>query len=110
MATGRRGVYPLTKVLAHRQVSGRFVIMGNAAHTLHPVAGQGFNLCLRDAYTLANMLAKAVAKEGSQVDLGQYDRLIRYENARQKDQNALSNSVILSLVALPPQSCDEICA
>ncbi|OAV13188.1 2-octaprenyl-6-methoxyphenol hydroxylase [Moraxella catarrhalis] len=50
------------------------------------MAGQGFNLCLRDAYTLANMLAKAVAKEGSQVDLGQYDRLIRYENARQKDQ------------------------
>lgn len=86
VATGKRGAYPLTKVLAHRQVSGRFVIMGNAAHTLHPVAGQGFNLCLRDAYTLANMLAKAVVKEGSQVDLGQYDRLIRYENARQKDQ------------------------
>ncbi|MFB6347899.1 FAD-dependent monooxygenase [Moraxella sp. ZJ142] len=85
VATGKRGAYPLTKVLAHRQVAGRFVIMGNAAHTLHPVAGQGFNLCLRDAYTLANMLS-AAQNEDALVDFGQYDRLAQYEKRRQKDQ------------------------
>ena len=74
MATGRRGAYPLTKVLVHRQVSGRFVIMGNAAHTLHPVAGQGFNFSLKRCVYTGKYAGKAVAKEGSQVDLGQYDR------------------------------------
>lgn len=86
VATGKRGAYPLTKELAHRQVSGRFVIMGNAAHTLHPVAGQGFNLCLRDAYSMANLLAKARADDGDAVDFGRYDRLAAYEQSRLKDQ------------------------
>ncbi len=89
MATGRRGAYPLTKVLAERQVSGRFVIMGNAAHTLHPVAGQGFNLCLRDALSLAKTLSAAKQKaegSGASYDYGQYDRLVAYEKARAKDQ------------------------
>ena len=86
VATGKRGAYPLSKVLAHRQVAGRFVIMGNAAHTLHPVAGQGFNLCLRDAYALANLLAQAVADDGDAVDFGRYDRLAHYEKSRLADQ------------------------
>lgn len=86
VATGKRGAYPLSKVLAHRQVAGRFVIMGNAAHTLHPVAGQGFNLCLRDAYTLANLLAQALADDGDVVDFGRYDRLAHYEKSRLADQ------------------------
>lgn len=86
VATGKRGAYPLTKVLAHRQVAGRFVIMGNAAHTLHPVAGQGFNLCLRDAYALANLLAKVVQDDGDTADFGQYNRLAEYEKSRLADQ------------------------
>lgn len=85
LQAGKRGAYPLVKVLADRQVVGRFVIMGNAAHTLHPVAGQGFNLCLRDAYSLSNMLAHQLAQD-SAYDLGSYQQLITYEKARIQDQ------------------------
>lgn len=88
---GRRGAYPLTKVLATRQVVGRCVLMGNAAHTLHPVAGQGFNLCLRDAHVLANMLGDVLNTHHAQgkkdhFDFGDQTRLLAYEAARQKDQ------------------------
>lgn len=85
VAAGRRGAYPLTKVLAERQVLGRFVIMGNAAHTLHPVAGQGFNLCLRDAHALARILA-AKLQADPQYDLGAYAALADYEKSRLTDQ------------------------
>lgn len=80
---GRRGAYPLTRVLAERQVDGRIVIMGNAAHTLHPVAGQGFNLCMRDAHVLAKMLGNQVLRGE---DIGDTKMLKAYERARQKDQ------------------------
>ncbi len=84
---GRRGAYPLVKVLAKRQVAGRCVIMGNAAHTLHPVAGQGFNLCLRDARALAVMLGDVLkTAENGQFDFGDHARLITYEMARKRDQ------------------------
>ena len=45
---GRRQVYPLVRYRAREQVRPGLVILGNAAHTLHPVAGQGFNLAVRD--------------------------------------------------------------
>lgn len=80
---GRRGAYPLTRVLANKQVEGRVVIMGNAAHTLHPVAGQGFNLCMRDAHVLAKMLGNQVLRGE---DIGESSMLQAYERARQKDQ------------------------
>ncbi len=82
-AAGRRGAYPLTRVLATSQVEGRCVIMGNAAHTLHPVAGQGFNLCMRDAHVLAQMLSEQVEKGA---DIGDKQMLKRYEKSRQTDQ------------------------
>ncbi len=80
---GRRGAYPLTRVLADKQVDGRCVIMGNAAHTLHPVAGQGFNLCMRDAHVLTQMMSRQVLKGE---DIGDPTLLKRYEKARQTDQ------------------------
>ena len=80
---GKRGAYPLTRVLAKQQIQGRCVIMGNAAHTLHPVAGQGFNLCMRDAEALAKMLARQVMLGE---DIGDSAMLARYEQARKKDQ------------------------
>ena len=80
---GRRGAYPLTRVLANKQVEGRVVIMGNAAHTLHPVAGQGVNLCMRDAHVLAKMLGNQVLRGE---DIGESSMLKAYERARQKDQ------------------------
>lgn len=81
--TAPRFAYPLSQVLAHRQVAGRVVLMGNAAHTIHPVAGQGFNLCLRDAHVLVRYLSQQHIKNA---DLGQSEVLSRYEQARLKDQ------------------------
>ena len=83
VAAGRRGAYPLSRVLADKQVEGRCVIMGNAAHTLHPVAGQGFNLCMRDAHVLAQMMSSQVLRGE---DVGNAQLLQRYEKARQTDQ------------------------
>lgn len=83
VTAGRRGAYPLTRVLADQQVVGRCVIMGNAAHTLHPVAGQGFNLCMRDAHTLAQMM-NAQLLRGK--DIGDTQLLQCYEKARKADQ------------------------
>ena len=54
---GKRNTYPLALSRADQTVAGRVVLIGNAAQALHPVAGQGFNLGLRDAATLAEMLA-----------------------------------------------------
>ncbi|APR70804.1 2-octaprenyl-6-methoxyphenyl hydroxylase [Acinetobacter haemolyticus] len=81
--TGKRFSYPLSQVLAHKQAVGRVVLMGNAAHTIHPVAGQGFNLCLRDADVLVCFLMEQLAKSD---DIGQPDNLLAYEQARLKDQ------------------------
>ncbi|MDR3442033.1 MAG: 2-octaprenyl-6-methoxyphenyl hydroxylase [Legionella sp.] len=55
---GKRSVFPLQQVLMPEQIKWPVVFVGNAAHTLHPVAGQGFNLGLRDVATLAQCIAK----------------------------------------------------
>ncbi len=83
LKTGRRFSYPLSQVLAHRQAVGRVVLMGNAAHTIHPVAGQGFNLCMRDADVLLRYLSNQLANAA---DLGNPDVLKSYEQARLSDQ------------------------
>ncbi|MGV6808653.1 MAG: 2-octaprenyl-6-methoxyphenyl hydroxylase [bacterium] len=54
---GRRAYYPLSLVRAQQDVQGRVVVIGNASHTLHPVAGQGLNLALRDVAILAELIA-----------------------------------------------------
>lgn len=81
--TGKRFSYPLSQVLADKQAVGRVVLMGNAAHTIHPVAGQGFNLCLRDADVLVRYLMEQLAKSD---DIGNPDNLLAYEQARLTDQ------------------------
>jgi 2-octaprenyl-6-methoxyphenol hydroxylase len=55
---GKRGAYPLERVLADSISGLRFVLVGNAAQALHPVAAQGFNLGLRDVATLAEVLQR----------------------------------------------------
>lgn len=55
--TGKRYSFPLKQVLMPQQAHWPVVFVGNAAHTLHPVAGQGFNLGLRDVATLAQCIA-----------------------------------------------------
>lgn len=81
--TGKRFSYPLSQVLAEKQAVGRVVLMGNAAHTIHPVAGQGFNLCMRDAYVLLHYLE---AQQAAGADIGEPNMLLEYEHARLKDQ------------------------
>jgi len=81
--TGKRFSYPLSQVLAHKQAVGRVVLMGNAAHTIHPVAGQGFNLCLRDADVLVRFLTQHLTQSD---DIGDPENLLAYEQSRLKDQ------------------------
>ena len=81
--TGKRFSFPLSQVLAEKQAAGRVVLMGNAAHTIHPVAGQGFNLCMRDAYVLRRYLMEQTAKGA---DLGEAAMLQHYEQSRLTDQ------------------------
>lgn len=80
---GKRHVYPLQLLRTKRQTGHRAVLIGNAAHTLHPVAGQGFNVGLRDVAALAQILADA--HEAGQ-DLGAQDTLSAYTRWRYKDQ------------------------
>ncbi len=80
---GVRSAYPLVKVLAQEQAMPGAVLLGNAAHLLHPVAGQGFNLTLRDAVALADTLARA---ERDGVPPGDLALLLSYVEARARDQ------------------------
>ncbi|MDA8361557.1 MAG: FAD-dependent monooxygenase [Gammaproteobacteria bacterium] len=66
-SAGRRLSFPLALVRARTPVGDGVVLVGNAAQTLHPVAGQGFNLGLRDAAALADHVARAV-KRGLAID------------------------------------------
>lgn len=81
---GQRACYPLSLMRSDEPVGHRAVLVGNAAHTLHPVAGQGFNLGLRDVYVLAKTLAHA----GSGADVGSFEQLDRYWQQRQSDHQA----------------------
>lgn len=83
---GRRHAYPLQLMVAPQQVVPRALILGNAAHSLHPVAGQGFNLCVRDALVLVERLAETVAAGG---DIGDAALLRAYEAARSEDQRQI---------------------
>ena len=64
---GRRFAYPLYLSTAESLTAERTIIIGNAAHGLHPVAGQGFNLGLRDAAALAELIANAIASAAAGV-------------------------------------------
>ena len=83
MRVGGRHEYPLSLVQSSEQVRQGIVVMGNAAHALHPVAGQGFNLALRDVAELGRVLAQGVS-EG--LPLGDLALLQRYQKRQQPDQ------------------------
>ncbi len=91
---GKRRAYPLMLTRVKEHVRPRLALIGNAAHTVHPVAGQGFNLGLRDVATLAEVLV-AAKQEGR--DLGDLDVLKRYADWRVRDNKVVStftNSLI----------------
>jgi 2-octaprenyl-6-methoxyphenol hydroxylase len=82
LRVGRRSAYPLRLVRARESVRPRLALIGNAAHTLHPIAGQGFNLGLRDVAALAEVLLDT-HRDGR--DIGDAAVLARYADWRQGD-------------------------
>ncbi|HXH64646.1 MAG TPA: FAD-dependent monooxygenase, partial [Mariprofundaceae bacterium] len=86
MGLNKRACYALESSVAKTFVKGRIVLAGNAAHTLHPVAGQGMNLGLRDVAVLADVLARARSMDG---DPGQPILLQEYAERRRLDTAAV---------------------
>ncbi|HEY0230696.1 MAG TPA: UbiH/UbiF/VisC/COQ6 family ubiquinone biosynthesis hydroxylase [Dokdonella sp.] len=81
-----RAAFPLRLRLAERYVSGRCVLVGDAAHLVHPLAGQGMNLGLRDVRALRDVV-RAARERGD--DIGAAHRLRRYERER-RSENAVA--------------------
>lgn len=80
---GKRSVYPLSLQVAEEQFRPGVVLLGNVAHTLHPVAGQGFNLALRDAMALAVNIRGSLE---SGINPGRFTRLQQWWTSVQQDQ------------------------
>jgi 2-octaprenyl-6-methoxyphenol hydroxylase len=83
---GRRSAYPLQLLRAREFVRGRVAVIGNAAHTLHPIAGQGFNLGIRDVAALAEVVDAARA-DG---DIGASPVLAAYRGWRLGEQRGVA--------------------
>jgi 2-octaprenyl-6-methoxyphenol hydroxylase len=83
---GARQLYPLALVRSDEYTAERLAIVGNAAQTLHPIAGQGFNLGLRDAASLAEVLADARARSHEAFDPGDGVLLEHYREWRAADR------------------------
>lgn len=93
---GERASYPLALVQSNEQVRRSLVLLGNAAHSLHPVAGQGFNLALRDTAALAEHLNRAFL---AGQPLGELSLLQAYEQQQRQDQrNTIMASDLLPRV------------
>ena len=82
---GPRQVFPLSLQMANRYTVKRLVLVGDAAHSIHPIAGQGLNLGLRDAAALADNVALSIRKG---IDLGS-EVIQEYEKWRSFDNNKL---------------------
>jgi 2-octaprenyl-6-methoxyphenol hydroxylase len=84
---GKRFTYPLNLTLANSFVADRVALVGDAAHGVHPIAGQGLNLGLRDVGALAEVVIEA-QRRGE--DIGALDVLERYQRWRRFDSTALA--------------------
>ncbi|WDE10657.1 2-octaprenyl-6-methoxyphenyl hydroxylase [Thalassomonas haliotis] len=100
---GERFVYPLNLIQAEQQVFHRMALVGNASHTIHPIAGQGFNLGVRDVEQLAALIKAALEQNQ---DIGNFSLLSTYQQQRAADQQqviALTDSLVtLFSNRLPP--------
>ncbi len=91
--SGQRFSFPLKLVQTHEPVHHRVVCIGNAAHTLHPIAGQGYNLGLRDVFVLVEIIKQAQA---TGADIGCFNTLNRYWQQRRSDHHttiAMTNTL-----------------
>ena len=100
---GKRDVYPLVLLQAQQQTYHRMALIGNASHTIHPIAGQGFNLGLRDVQLMASLIEKQLQ---NQADIGSFRLLNEYSQKRTQDQKqiiTLTDSLVtLFANDLPP--------
>lgn len=114
---GARHLYPLSLVEASEQVRPHLVVLGNAAHSLHPIAGQGYNLSLRDTLALAEALLDSPVTPGDfsvlqdylqrqrldqQMTVGFSDQVTRLFSTAQPLLVAGRNLGLLGLDLLPP--------
>jgi len=97
---GRRAAYPLSLLRATESVRGRIAVIGNAAHTLHPIAGQGFNLGIRDVAALAEVVDSAFANGA---DIGSAETMADYKKWRTAEQRnvALATDGLARLFSNP---------
>lgn len=86
VSVGPRGAFPLQLKHANRYCAERVVLVGNAAHAIHPLAGQGLNLGINDVAELFRLIIEA---HNRQKDLGEYALLRRYERARKGENVAV---------------------
>ncbi len=100
LRAGVRTAQPLSLMLALEPVRARVALLGNAAHTVHPVAGQGFNLGLRDVAVLAELIVNATARGD---DPGAAPVLDTYARRRRRDQRrvALFTDALVRVFAVP---------
>jgi len=100
---GARHAYPLKLMRIQQHIAHRRVIIGNAAHTVHPIAGQGLNLGLRDVASLAEVIITAAQKK---TDIGSQTVLNHYVSWQAPDQQRVTSVTdalvrIFSNTALP---------
>lgn len=92
---GKRATYPLVLLQANENIYHRMALIGNASHTIHPIAGQGFNLGLRDIQTLASVMQKQLLIANlstlptHSADIGSFSLLHEYAKQRSKDQQQI---------------------
>lgn len=83
---GRRSSYPLHLLVASENVAPRLLVIGNAAHAIHPISAQGFNLGLRDVAALAELLHEHLTSAPVDADIGVPELLQTYAERRRADQ------------------------
>ena len=90
VAVSKRAAFPLRRQLAERFVDGRIALCGDAAHAVHPLAGQGLNIGLRDVIALREAVRSATSRKS---DIGAPERLARWQRERRSESATAAYAV-----------------